>query len=220
MRSKREIEAIMDIFDEVHANCVGAAAVREQLGSGWEVKDISIEPLYLNLFGWRHKIMLGTRDFDDMWQEYEGLFDNEFERFLGWSKPDSIADLLKFFQSLLQKETQLNNHMYFVVMKENKTIGVLYFYDYKSKYRKANLAIGFKPQFRGKSLGKIIIESVIKNYMKEDILIRLGLEIETTNNSSIKLVNTKLHQFKYEGVLRNNYGVEIDCKVYSCIIGI
>lgn len=213
----------MTYFNEIFDKNLARANVITRVVNSWNVgKEIKIEPLYLNLIGYKFSIELGIKDIDEFYDNYMELFDTDFYKFLGWSRPKSEIDLLKQLEELLKKEVDNLNHMYFVILKGKEIIGVLYLYDYKYKHKKANLTVGLKYSYRGRKIAKEIVKSVIEKFMKteEPILVRLGCEVETTNIRSLALVeNTLVNEgFRLEGLLRNNYGVGINCYIYSYII--
>lgn len=217
-RLTNELQTLFfELFDKYNKNSV----YNNQQFFIWKTGDITIEPLYLNLYNWKTEIDLGIHSFKDFYNEYNELFDKSFEDFLGWKKPENEKDLIKFIDELFTKEFILNTHFYYILIKNNKIIGVLYLYKYSEIYKKANLSLGLKHKYRGKGLGYQVTQSTINYFMnrKNPFLTRLGIEVETINTQSILLVENKLLKigFKKEGLLRNNYGKGINCYVYSYI---
>ena len=107
--------------------------------------------------------------------------------------------------------------VYYRLYKENEFIGIFYLYQIHYKYHRANLSLGLIPQKRGYTLSLDKIKTII--FKLFDLgFIRLAMEIEDTNEKSLKVAR-HLEQigFVYEGKLRNNYGVNINSNVWSII---
>lgn len=144
--------------------------------------------------------------------------DDLFITYLGIGNCPTEEGAIKEIQRLLNKERD-GRHKYYIIKEQlGQPIGLLYIYEYHEKYKHCNLAIGILPEYRGKGLSARIITDLCDILLSQGI-IRIGLEIETTNESSLKCFEklcTTLG-FKKEGTLRNLYGVGIDSIVYSLI---
>lgn len=210
-------------MNEIYEKYLKNDDISTRIFKGWKVNNhLKIEALYLNIKESKHKIDIGLKTIEDLYNEYINLFDEEIYLFLGWEKPSNIKSFLEFLEHLFIKETYYLNHVYYVIKEDDIIIGFLYLYNYNLLYKKADLGIGLKNDKRGNGYAYPIIESLIKMYLcknkKNAILFRLGYEVELTNLKSINLVEHKLTFFKKEGLLRNNYGNGIDCYLYSYVL--
>ncbi|MBQ7781777.1 MAG: GNAT family N-acetyltransferase [Lachnospiraceae bacterium] len=144
--------------------------------------------------------------------------DKSFENYLGIGGCPSEDEAITEIQRLLNKERD-GRHKYYVIQKQfGQPIGLFYVYEYHPKYKRCNIAIGLSYEYRGKGLSKKIISDLCDALFTQGI-IRIGIETETTNISSLKCCEklcTALG-FKKEGVLRNLYGKGIDSVVFSLI---
>ena len=116
------------------------------------------------------------------------------------------------------KEKMLKKkNIYYSIYRENEFIGWFYLYDINQKYKRANLSLGIKENLRGHILSLKAINTIIENLFESGFN-RLGLEIEDTNQTMLKLVkHMEKIGFKYEGKLRDNYGLNINSNVWSLL---
>lgn len=144
--------------------------------------------------------------------------DKSFEDYLGIGGCSSEKEAIAEIQRLLDKERD-GRHKYYVIQKQfGQPIGLFYVYEYHQKYNRCSIAIGLSPEYKGKELSEKIISSVCDKLFSQGI-IRISLETETTNTSSLKCCEKLCNQlgFKKEGTLRNLYGKGIDSVVYSLL---
>lgn len=144
--------------------------------------------------------------------------DKVFEDYLGIGGCPSEEEGIAEIQRLLDKERD-GRHKYYVIQKQfGQPIGLFYVYEYHQKNKRCNIAIGLSSEYRGKGLSEKIISDLCDALFSQGI-VRIGLETETTNTSSLrcceKLCDTL--GFKKEGTLRNLYGKGIDSVVFSRI---
>lgn len=143
--------------------------------------------------------------------------DKSFEDYLGVDRCYNEEDVIKRIQELLDEE-QDGRLKYYVVENNERFIGLFYIYEYNKNYNRCNIAIGLSSEYRGQGLAERIISSVCKELFAQGML-RIGLEVETTNKSSLKCCEKLADSlgFKREGVFRNMYGKGIDCVIYSLL---
>ena len=144
--------------------------------------------------------------------------DKPFEDYLGIGGCFSEEEAVKEIQRLLDKERD-GMHKYYVIQKQfGWPIGLFYVYGYHQKYKRCSIAIGLSSEYRGQGLSEKIVSDLCDALFSQGI-IRISLETETTNTSSLrcceKLCNTL--GFRKEGILRNLYGKGIDSVVFSRI---
>ena len=140
--------------------------------------------------------------------------DKMFDDYLGIKVDGTKETALKEINEALIGELD-NSHKHYVIENiEKEIIGYFYLYDYKENYKRCNISIGLVDKYRGKEYTKEIVKIICDEMFKQGI-IRIGAEIETTNISSLRCMS-KLG-FKKEGILRNQYGENINCIVFSMI---
>ena len=140
--------------------------------------------------------------------------DKMFYDYLGITVDGTEETALKEINEALIGELD-NSHKHYVIETiEKEIIGYFYLYDYKEHYKRCNISIGLIDKYRGKGYTKEIVKIICDEMFKQGI-IRIGAEIETTNISSLRCMS-KLG-FKKEGILRNQYGENINCIVFSMI---
>lgn len=160
---------------------------------------------------------VGCLQIENTVEFFEGI-DNDIERFLGIKKCRSEEEAVERIHQLLIKEKD-NMHKYYLIGTEPiSPIGIFYIYNYKEKHKTCDIGIGFSKEYRGQNLCARFIMEICEQLINQGIN-RIGMEVETTNASSIAVCNKKLLKmgFEYEGIRRNSYGIGINSLVYSFI---
>lgn len=150
--------------------------------------------------------------------EFFEKIDEDFELYLGINMCRSECDAVQRIHWLLNKEkTGMRKH-YMFGFNPTTPIGIVYVYDYKESYKTCNLGIGVLRDYRGEGISYDVIKIVCEQLFRQGI-VRIGLEIEEPNISSIRMCEGKLAKlgFEYEGLRRNSYGKGINSRVYSFI---
>lgn len=184
-------------------------------GQGWETDGMCIVPLYSELLEQKERIERGESTVQGFYERYIGLFDKDFDLYLGLPKPITVWELLITFHEMLIKEITKRDSQYQVVLMNKEVCGVFYLYDYHSTGKRASLGIGVSSQYRGVGLAELIVRGYIQNFMQKDKpeVLRLLSVIEKANEHSIKLFH-KL-SFKFEGSADNFYGSTEDVVFYT-----
>ena len=140
--------------------------------------------------------------------------DSDLENYLGLPKrTEGLTELNSAVQVLLLKEQP--QHKYWLIADSYyNTIGIMYLYDLKINYQKANIAYGLLAEYRNKGLMQEILKASIEVLSNVFNLIRIGAEIETDNLASLKLIK-KLKEFNYEGTCHNYWGPDVTCDIYA-----
>lgn len=150
-------------------------------------------------------------DKNELIMNLKNINDKAIQDYLGFDE-----DIKKEVEEIKQKILKKKN-IYYSIYRENEFIGWFYLYDINEKYKRANLSLGIKADFRGHILSLEMINKVIE-ILFEAGFNRLGLEIEDTNTKMLKLVkHLENIGFQYEGKLRDNYGININSNVWSLL---
>lgn len=145
-------------------------------------------------------------------KEINKLLDDKVVSYLGF---DGTAD--QVVEKILNKAKTMDSYLYYLIYCKNTFVGIFYLYDIKKKYSRANITLALVPNKRGFMLSLSRINALIK-FLFEIGFNRLGMEIEDDNEASLKLAkHLDLIGFKYEGKLRDNYGIGIHSNVYSLL---
>ena len=186
---------------------------------GWMLApNVKIEPLRQNLAHWRDLFNVGATTPEQFYHYFEDLFDADFDRFIGWDKPETSDELLNLFVGQLQEESNHQLTCYYVIKNENELIGIVYFYGVQDKYKKAKLGISLISQFRGSNIAEMVIASILERFMSDhpdrSRMTRLCAMIEPENIKSLALF-ARLSDFECEGLHKNYYGRGDDCYCYA-----
>lgn len=145
-------------------------------------------------------------------QELIILKDKQVELFLGFDE-----NVEKELTVILEKIKQQDHYVYYTIYEGKEFVGIFYLYDIKLPYHRANISLGIIPEKRGHILSMNLIQILIEELF-ENGLIRLGMEIEDTNEQSLKLAkHLEKIGFQYEGKLRDNYGEGINSNIWSLL---
>lgn len=142
--------------------------------------------------------------------------DEVFREYLDVKHAACREDAEAEIQRLLSREAD-GGHLYYVIQNPfGETIGLFYLYGYERTYHRCNLAIGLSASYRGQGLAGQILMDVSEELLSRGF-VRVGLEVETTNESSLRCVKKLCERggLIKEGVLHNLYGKNIDCVVFA-----
>ena len=159
------------------------------------------------------KLIKIEKDFnqEELIENLEDINDKSIQDFLGMDK-NINKEIEKIKEKILKKK-----NIYYSVYRKSEFIGWFYLYDIHEKYKRANLSLGIKKDLRGHILSFNMIDKVLKTLFDVGFN-RLGLEIEDTNITMLKLAkHLEKMGFKYEGKLRDNYGIDINSNVWSLL---
>ena len=141
--------------------------------------------------------------------------DLSFKTYLNINIAPSRVGAVEEINRLLDKE--LDTRKYYIVFnKEDSPIGIFYVYNFNSEWRKCNIAVGLSERYKGKGLASIIAKEVSK-CLKDQGLVRIGLDVEVTNTPSLTVCD-KLENEGFivkEGTLLNYFGKGVDIVSYS-----
>lgn len=143
--------------------------------------------------------------------------DSKLVDYLGFDTCVTDDDALKLIDTLHGKEYERGNK-YWLISYEGRYVGIFYVYGYRQEYARCDVAIGLSPCVRGKGVAIEVLKVVCPMILSQGI-IRIGVEVEDTNESSMLMMIRVCDEigFRCEGKLRNQYGRGIDCWVYSLI---
>lgn len=140
------------------------------------------------------------------------LKDKQIELFLGFDE-----EIEKEIEIILKKIKDDKSYVYYMIYEKGEFVGIFYLYDMKPEYHRANISLGIVPEKRGHILSIKIVEELIKELFQAG-LIRIGVEIEDTNEKSLKMIkHLEKIGFQYEGKLRDNYGEGIHSNIWSLL---
>ena len=159
------------------------------------------------------KLIKIEKDFNqkELIENLEDINDKLIQDFLGMDK-----NINKEIEEIKEKILKKKN-IYYSIYRKSEFIGWFYLYDINEKYKRANLSLGIKKDLREHILSFNMIDKVVKTLFDVGFN-RLGLEIEDTNITMLKLAkHLEKIGFKYEGKLRDNYGIDINSNVWSLL---
>ena len=140
------------------------------------------------------------------------LYDQEAISFLGFEN-----DIDKEIVDMLHKINNTDRYVYYSIYKDSGFIGIFYLYDVNHKNQRANISLGIIPSKRGYVLSIDRMKTLLFELFNLGF-IRLAMEIEDTNEKSLRLANHMQNiGFVYEGKLRDNYGININSNVWSIL---
>lgn len=147
----------------------------------------------------------------------------ELERNLKLLNDKAVQDYLGFDENIDKELEHINlklergDNIYYSIYKNGEFIGWFYLYDIKKGYKRANISLGLTNKKRGHILSLTMIRRVIEELFNMGYN-RLGIEIEDTNEESLRMMkHLEKIGFKYEGKLRDNYGIGINSNVWSLL---
>lgn len=142
------------------------------------------------------------------------MFDEDFEKYLGLSKPESIQKQI----AIWEQEECVEGDKYWVIYQREIPVGVVFLYNNKPKYEKTSFAIGVKNTYRRLGISKAVISALIDQLVKQNYC-RITAEIAVTNRPSLWLTKYLMDiGFRLEGVLRSNMGKNVDCMILGYVV--
>lgn len=138
--------------------------------------------------------------------------DEQVELYLGWE--ESLENEVVNIKERNETDAKSN---FWIVERDGLSVGLFYLYDIHFKYKRAKLSLGIAKEHRGHVLSIKRVRRLLEILLDLGF-VRLCLEIEPDNDSSLKLTkHLGLMGFRYEGILRNNYGEGVHSMTYSLI---
>lgn len=139
-------------------------------------------------------------------QEFLTKVDEPFYQYLGINSTNTLQDS--------------DRRRYFFIYQDDKMIGLMYIYDYKKDYQKCAIGYGLFKDYRGTKLTYEIFEQFCKWLEDYWNIIRIQVDIETTNEKCLHFWHKYCKQlgFEYECNAKNYWGKNIEVEIYSRLV--
>lgn len=139
-------------------------------------------------------------------KEFLTKVDEPFRQYLGIESTNTLKDD--------------ERRRYFFIYQDEKMIGLIYIYDYKKDYQKCAIGYGLFKEFRGTKLTYEILEDFCNWLEKKLSIVRIQVDIETTNEKCLHFWHKYYKQlnFEYECNAKNYWGKDIEVEIYSRLV--
>lgn len=137
------------------------------------------------------------KDYDELFQVLKKIADesNEFS----FTSSDIGMDEASFSQ-YVKRFAFYDNSIFVIAKVEDKIVGFAYLDGGKRErtYHNTNLGIGILEQYRGRKIGKLLLEYIMNFARNSEYIAKIDLQVRIDNTVAIKLY--KSFKFNVEGV--------------------